>query len=92
MICVVVLQNCMDFVEGGTGSCSQTCATCDVDGTEEVSINVEEARDIKNEMPEAIKFPPIKTENEVRLGGVCEVLAALAFWPFIAAEGIVKLR
>ena len=43
-------------------------------------------------MPEAVKFPPIKTEIEVKLGGVCEVLAALAFRPFIAAEEIVKLR
>ena len=43
-------------------------------------------------MPEAVKFPPIKTENKVRLGGVCEVLAALAFRPFIAAEEIVKLH
>jgi hypothetical protein len=38
--------------------------TCDVDGTEEVSIKVEEAMDIKNEIPEAITFPPIKTEHE----------------------------
>jgi hypothetical protein len=54
-------------VEGTAGSCSETCVTCDVDGTEEVSINVEEAIDIKDEIPEAISFPPIKTENEVRL-------------------------
>ena len=44
MISVVVLQNCMCFVEGGTGSCSETCVTCDVDGTEEDSIKVEMAR------------------------------------------------
>ena len=43
-------------------------------------------------MPEAVKFPPIKTENEVRLWGVCEVVTALAFRPFIAAEEIVKLH
>ncbi len=75
---MVVLQNSMGCVEGGTGSCScnETCVTCDVDGTEEVSIKVEEGIDIKNEMPEAIKFPPIKTENEVRLWGVCEMMAA----------------
>jgi hypothetical protein len=34
---------------------------------EEVSIKVEEAIDIKDEMPEAVVFPPIRTENEVRL-------------------------
>ena len=67
MICVVVLQKGVGFVQGGTGSCSDTCVTCDVDGTEEVSIEVEEAIDIKDEIPEAISFPSIKTEHEVRL-------------------------
>ena len=38
MICVVMLQNGMGFVEGEIGSCSDTCVTCDVDGTEDVSI------------------------------------------------------
>ena len=74
MTCMVVLQNCMGFVEGETGSCSETCVECDVDGTEEVTIKVEEVCikvedeiDIKDEMPEATSFPTIKTENEVRL-------------------------
>ena len=82
MICVVVLQNCMGFVEDETGSCSQAVVTCDDDdGTEEVSIKfeetihvkdevgikVEEALDIKDEIPEAILVPPIHTEHEVRL-------------------------
>ena len=100
MICVVLLQNCMGFVEGETGSCSEMCVTCDVDGTEEVSIKVEdaidikdevsikveEAIDIKDEIPEAILFPPIKTEHEVRLRGMCEVVAANAFGPFVARQ------
>ena len=73
---MVLLQNSLGFVDGGTGSCNETCVTCDVDGTEEVSIIVEEEIDIKNEMPEAIKFPPIKTENEVRLSVACEMMAA----------------
>jgi hypothetical protein len=74
----------MGFVEGETVYCSETCVTCDVDGTEgfsitaedaidikeEVSIKIEEAIDIKDVMPEAISFPPIKTEHEVRLWGV----------------------
>ena len=76
----------MCFVEGETGSCSETCVTCDVGGTEEVSIKVEEEIDIKDEIPEAISFPPFKTEQEVRLWGVCEVLAAHDFRPFIAAK------
>ena len=44
---------------------------CDVGGTDEVSIKVEEAVDIKNGIPEAIIVPPIKTEQEVWLWGVC---------------------
>ena len=75
MICVVVLQNCMGFVDGETESCSDTCVTCDDDGTEEVSIKVEEAIVIKAEIPEPISFPSIKTEQEVRFCGVCEVVA-----------------
>ncbi len=86
MICVVMLQNCMCFVESGTGSCSETCVTCDVGGTEEVSINAEEAIVIKDEIPEAIKFPPSRTENEVRLRGVHEVVAAHVFRSFIALK------
>ena len=84
--CVVVLQNCRCFVEGGTGSCIDTCVMCDVDGTEEVSIKVEEAIDTMDEIPEAISFPPIKNEHEVRLWGVCEVVAAHAFRLFIASK------
>jgi len=76
MICVVVLQDCVGYVEGETGYCSETCVMCDVDGAGEVSIKVEEAVDIKDETPEAITFPSIKTEHEVRLWGVCEVVAA----------------
>ena len=74
-MCVVVLQNYMDCVGSETCSCS---ATCDADGTEEESIKVEEAIDTNGEIPEAISFPPIKTEPEVKLWGFCEVVAAHA--------------
>jgi hypothetical protein len=37
----------------------------------EESIKVEEAADIKDEIPQAILFPPIKAESEVRFWGVC---------------------
>jgi len=90
MICVVVLQNGVGCVEGGTGYCSETCVMCDVDGAAEFSIKVEEAIDtkyegsikveeaidIKDETPEAKTFSSVKTEHEVRLWGVCEVVAA----------------
>jgi hypothetical protein len=39
---------------------------CDGDVTEEVSIKNEEAIDIKDEITEAIIFPSIRTEHEVR--------------------------
>jgi len=88
MICVVVLQNGVCCVEEETGSCSETCIMRDVEGTEYVSINGEESVDIKDEIPEALIFPPIKTEQEVRLWVlcVCEVVAAYAFRPFIAPK------
>jgi hypothetical protein len=57
----------MNCVEGETGSCSATCVTCDADGTEGVSIKVEEAVDIEDEIPEAVTFSEIETEPEVKL-------------------------
>ena len=71
MICVVVLQDGMDVVEGETRSNSETGVTCDVEGTVEVCTKVEDATDISDEIPEAVTSPPIKTEQEVRLWGVC---------------------
>jgi hypothetical protein len=74
----------MGLLGGGTGSYSEMCVTCGVDGTEEVSIKVEEAIDIKDEIQETTSFPPINTEYEVRLWAVCEVMAAHYFRSFIA--------
>jgi hypothetical protein len=68
----------MDFVDGESASCSYTCVASSVDGTEEVSIKVEEDMEIKDEFPEAISFPPINTENVVRLK-VC-VCVCLKLW------------
>jgi hypothetical protein len=73
----------MDFVEDGTGSDSETFVTFDVGGTE-VSIKVEESIDIKDDISESLLFPPIKTEREVRLWGVCQVVAAHDFRPCTA--------
>jgi hypothetical protein len=69
--CVVVLQNSVDVVDGEIGSYSETCVMCDDNGTEEVSVKVEDAIDIKDEIPEGVPFPPVKTEEEVRVWGVC---------------------
>ena len=49
MICMLVLQNCMDVVKGETCNCSGTGVTCDDHGTEEVSMKFEDAIDIKEE-------------------------------------------
>jgi hypothetical protein len=84
MTCFVVLQNCMGFVDSGTGSWFDTGVPCDVDGTEDVNINFEDVLDINNKMTEAISFPPINTETGVRMFCVCEVVAAHDFEPFIA--------
>jgi hypothetical protein len=79
MICVVVLQDGMDVVEGATGSYSETGVTCDVEETVEVNIKVEDAIYLNDEIPEAVTSPPINTEQAVRLWGVYEVVAAHAF-------------
>jgi len=97
MIIVVVFQNCRCFVEGETGSDRQTCVMCRPE-----DFNIEdEAMDTRDEVPEALIFPLIKseeipatvdeipeveTEEEVRLWGMCEVVAAHAFRPFIAPK------
>ena len=86
MICVVVLQNSMGFVEGETGSCSDTFVTCDDDGIEQVYIRLEETVNIKAEIPEPISFLSIKTELEVRFWVVCEEVAAHAFMSLVAPE------
>jgi hypothetical protein len=79
MISVVVFQNCMGSVEGETGSCSETCVICVVDGTEGVSIKVEEELDMKDEIPEVITSPSIKTEHEVGLRLLWEVVVSHSF-------------
>jgi hypothetical protein len=85
----------MGFVEGETGSCNETCVTCDGDGTEEVSIKVEESIGMKvGSSIEIEEAKNIKDEfPEVSLWGVCEVVAAHAFRPFIVPQKkeIVKL-
>jgi len=86
MICVVMLQNCVCCVEGETSSCIETCVMCDVDGTEDVSIKVEDAIDIKDEIPEPIIFPPIKTEQQVRLWVLCDVVATHVLLSFTAPK------
>jgi hypothetical protein len=88
----------MGYADDETGYYSETCVKFDDDRTEgvsikgeeaidtkeEISIKVEEATDMMYEIPEFVSVPSIKTEYEVRLWGVCEVVAANAFRPFIA--------
>jgi len=105
MICVVVLQNCMSSVEGETGPYSETCVMCDVDGKEEISIKVEDARDIKeeisikvedaidikDEIPEATTSSSIKTEREVGFM-VCVRWLQLMLLGHCPKKEIVKLH
>jgi len=94
MICMDVLQNCMVVVEVETGNCGGTVVTCDDDGTEEdimkvidikeeFSIAFEDTVDIKDEIPEAITFTTVKTEQEVSLWCVCVLVAARGFRLFM---------
>jgi hypothetical protein len=74
-------------MEGEAGSCSATCVTCDTDGTEGVSIKVEEAIDIKDEFTETVTFSEIKPELEVRLGVVrVKQWQLMLLRPFIATK------
>jgi hypothetical protein len=68
---VVMLQNCMGLIEDEPDRGSEGSVTCLDDGTEESSIEVDESVDVKVEDPEALKFPPIKTEPEVIVWGLC---------------------
>jgi hypothetical protein len=52
---MVVLQNSMDDVEGETGNSSGTGVTCDVDGTEEVCMKLDDVIDIKEEFSVTLK-------------------------------------
>jgi hypothetical protein len=57
-----------------------------IDIKEEVSIKVEDNIHIKDETPEAITYPPVNTEHEVRFWVGCEVGASDAFRSFVATK------
>jgi hypothetical protein len=71
ILSVVLLQNCVGLIKDEPDSGSDARVTTLCDETEEGNITVEESLDIKKEHPEAIKFPPIKTEPELRVWGMC---------------------
>jgi hypothetical protein len=82
---VVLLQDFMGLIKDEPDSGSEACVTTMGGGNEDGNINVEEsnweveeadikieeALDIKEENPEAITFPPIKTEPEVSEWSSC---------------------
>jgi hypothetical protein len=82
---VVLLQECMGLIKDEPDSGSEACVTTVDDGTEEFSIEVQEAEmkvgvsdikievaiDMKEENPGTITFPPIKGEPEVSVWGLC---------------------
>jgi hypothetical protein len=69
MIHMAVLQDCMGFVEGAPDPYSETYVKCDVEAPEQVTIKVEVAIDINDEIPDAETLSSIKTEHEVSLWG-----------------------
>jgi hypothetical protein len=79
-----VLQDCMGLVEGETGYCSDTCVTGGVVGTGDGNVQVEETVAIRGEISEAVKFPAINAEHEVRLQGLHEIFPTHAVRLFIA--------
>jgi hypothetical protein len=96
MICVVLLQNCRCFAEGEPGSCRETYVKCDVDGSEEVSVKIEETIDIKAEIAEfeieeAIdikdEIAEFKIEDAIDIKG--EIAEAIIF-PSIKTEHEVR--
>ena len=66
-----MLQNCTGLMEDEPDCGSEGCVTCLDDGTEEGSIEVDVSVDVKDEDPLELKFPPIKTEPEVSVWGLC---------------------
>jgi hypothetical protein len=80
MNCVVLLEDCMGLVEGETSYRSDTFATG------EGSVQVEGTVAIRGEVSEAVKFPGINAEDEVRLQGVHEMFPTHAVRPFIALK------
>jgi hypothetical protein len=67
----MVLQNCVGLVKDEPDCCSEASVRNSDEGSDEYGTKFEEAVDIKEENPEATTFPPINTEPEVRLFGVC---------------------
>jgi plasmid maintenance system antidote protein VapI len=61
-------------VEGETGSCNETCVTCDVDGTEEVSIKFEDTIDIKEEVSMKVEDTvDIKKEVSIKVNDTIDI-------------------
>jgi len=66
VISVVVLQNSKDLLKGEVGSCSKTCTTSTVVGSEAIGIEAESVLDITEEKnPEPTTMTVIKTEQNV---------------------------
>jgi len=83
----VVLQNCVGLIRDEPDSGSEACINTLDDGTEEDHLKFEESIDIKEENPEAKTFPPIKTEPEVSVWGLCVWQQQFVFsGPFTATK------
>jgi hypothetical protein len=84
-----VLQNCIALVEGETGYYSETCEMFAVDGTEEVSIKVEEASNIKKEVSSKVEEAvDIKEEVSIKVEEAVDVKEEVS----IKVEGAVDIK
>jgi hypothetical protein len=77
MICVVLLQGCVGFVGGETAYCSESCVTGGVKVEDPLHIKEECRVNFEAVYINETTCPTIKTEPEVRLWGVSEVVTAV---------------
>jgi hypothetical protein len=74
VISVVVLQNGMDVLNGGLGSCNKTCVTSTLAGNEMIGIEAGKVTHItEDDDQESTTFPVIETEPNVSFVPVVSV-------------------
>jgi hypothetical protein len=86
MNCVVLLEDCMGFVEGETGYCSDTCVTGGVGGTGEGIIQVEcevRLRGVHEMFPTHAVRPFIALRRKFKITLSCFLLYFVLKVPYI---------
>ena len=66
MICVMVLQNSMDLLQGEPGSCDETGVTSALDGNEVIGVDAEMVSDVSEVADQqTVTIPAVMTEPNV---------------------------